>query len=102
MEKLSIDLVRHVANLAQLQLSSPELTRFQQQLSSILTFVVKLDQANTKAVEPTSQVTNLQNVFREDTAGFPLSQEDALANASSKEQGYFKVGKVLEEQDGAN
>lgn len=94
---LSTDDVKHVATLARLGLTSQELNKFQKQLSSIIDFVGKLNELDTKNVEATSQVTGLENIFREDKITQSLSQEEALTNSPDKYKGYFKVKPVLEE-----
>lgn len=88
--------VRHVANLANLKLTPKELKKFQKQLSSILEYVNQLDKLNTKNVEPTSQVTGLENVFREDKVTPSFSQEEALSNAPKRHKGFFKVNAVFQ------
>lgn len=87
--------VRHVARLASLNLTSAELKKFQKQLASILTYVEQLRELDTKRVEPTSQVTGLENFFREDEARPSMTQEEVLSNAKEKHHGFFKVNAIL-------
>jgi len=63
---LSTEEVKKVAQLARLNLSEEELELYRGQLSSILDYVGQLKEVNTDGVEPTSQVTGLANVTRED------------------------------------
>lgn len=88
--------VANVAKLANLQIKEEEKEKFQQQLSSILQYISKLKEVNTKDIEQTSQVTGLENVTRDDIATTSLSQEDALFNTKSKHNGLFKVKAILE------
>ena len=94
--KLSEDKVRHVAKLAKLELGANEIEKFQKQLSEILDYVAILNEDETGKVEPTSQVTGLENVFREDKVEKSLIQEEALSGAKNKQQGRFKVKAILE------
>lgn len=87
--------VKHVAKLANLPLSSKEEKKFEKQLSSILDYVEQLNSVDTKDVDITSQVTNLENVTREDKPDLSLDQEEALLNTKSKHNGFFKVGMIL-------
>ncbi len=87
--------VKHIAKLANLPLSKKEEKKFENQLSSILNYVEQLNSVDTKGVDITSQVTNLENVTREDKTEISLEQEDALLNTKSMHNGFFKVGKVL-------
>lgn len=67
MANLSHDDVRHIAKLARLTLSEEEVEKLAGELTSILSYVDKLQEVNTEGVEPTAQVTGLTNSFREDT-----------------------------------
>ena len=89
--------VSHVAKLANLPLSEEEKKKFEKQLSETLEYVNQLNEIDIKGVEPTSQVTGLENVKREDVAKPSLSQEEALKNTKSKYNGFFKVKAILNE-----
>lgn len=88
--------VEHVADLARLDLAEGEAEAFKGQLDAILSYVEKLEQLNTEAVEPTSHAIPVNNVFREDIIVQPLGQTKALANAPDKADGCFRVPKVVE------
>lgn len=94
---LSENEVRHAAKLAKLELSEAEVKLFLMQLSSILQFVDQLSKVDTKGIEPTSQITGLENIFREDAVEPSLTQEAVLSNTKRKYQGYFLVDAVLEQ-----
>ncbi len=91
--------VLHVSELAKLMLSQKECRIFLPQLSAIINFVSKLQKINTKGVVPTSQVTGLVNVFREDKIDKSriLSQKTALKNKEKTHNGYFIVPAVFGE-----
>ncbi|MBU3957016.1 Asp-tRNA(Asn)/Glu-tRNA(Gln) amidotransferase subunit GatC [Patescibacteria group bacterium] len=93
---LSKDQVKHIAKLANLKLTSAEINKFQKQLSEVLEYVEQLNKLDTKKVEPTSQVTGLENVFREDEPKPSLSQEEVLSGAKNTEKGMFKVKAIFE------
>lgn len=94
--RLSTDQVQKVAKLANLPLAKEEEDRFAVQLSETLEYVEKLDQVDTSSVEPTSQVTGLVNVTREDVISPSLSQKDALKNAKSTHNGFIMVEAILD------
>ncbi len=94
--KITIAEVEHVARLARLELTKEEKERMRAQLDSILSYVEKLNELDTSAVEPTSHVLPMINVFREDEVGPSLSQEEALANAPDRHDVFFRVPKILE------
>ncbi len=82
--------------LARLRLAGEEKELFISQLSSILGYMEKLDELDTKDVEPTSHVLSLNNVMREDTAAPSLPREDALLNAPSHTEKFYRVPKIIE------
>ena len=90
--------VEHVAKLARLEVSEDEKAMFARQLSSILTYIDQLKEADTAGVEPTATVLPTDNVFREDEVRPSLSQEQALANAPDRADGFFRVPKILEDR----
>ncbi len=91
--KISIE---HVANLARLSLSEGEKELFGRQLDSILSYMDKLNELDTKGVEPTSHVIAIRNVTREDAVVLSLDREDALANAPDRTEKFYRVPKIIE------
>ncbi|MBI4084834.1 MAG: Asp-tRNA(Asn)/Glu-tRNA(Gln) amidotransferase subunit GatC [Candidatus Levybacteria bacterium] len=90
--------VSHVAKLANLALKDEEIKKFEKQLSAILEYIKKLSAVDTKNVEPTSQVTGLENVTREDIVSPSLPQEKVLSSAKSKHNGFFVVKGILDQE----
>ena len=90
--------VSHIAKLANLFISPQEETKLEKQLDETIAYVRELEKVNTKNVEPTSQVTGLENVTREDIAKPSLSQDQALFNAKSTHNGFFKVNAILNQE----
>ena len=92
--------VEKVAKLARLEVTAAEKEAFAKQLSQILTHVEKLNQYDTKGIEPTSTVMGRVNVFREDVVRPSLPTDKALANAPERETGgFFVVPKIIEERE---
>jgi len=90
------DDVLHLAQLSNLQLSNDEIARLQQDLGNILGYVQQLDELDTTGVEPTYQVTDLENVWRDDVVkSHPADRERLLALAPDQEKNQIKVPKVL-------
>lgn len=92
---LTISEVEHVALLSRLELTEEEKKMYQQQLSAILDYARKLDDLDTRDVQPTAHVLPLKNVFREDQAGEHMDPEKVLANAPEREGDFFKVPKIV-------
>ena len=64
--KISQEEIKHIALLARLGLTEEEIELYSGQLSSILDYVELLKEVDANGVEPTAQVTGLENVMRED------------------------------------
>ena len=86
-----------IAKLANLNLPENLVSKFGQQLESILNLVSQLKETNTDNVLPTSQVTGLKNIWREDVIDTSrmLTQDEALANAKLKKGGFFCVDRQI-------
>ena len=89
--------VEHIAKLARLEFTGPEKQEFTHQLNEILAYVEQLNKLETSGVEPLAHVVELKNVFRDDEVVAGLSAEEALRNAPSKSERFFKVPKVISE-----
>jgi aspartyl-tRNA(Asn)/glutamyl-tRNA(Gln) amidotransferase subunit C len=93
---LSRDQVRHVALLARLGLEEGEEEYYATQLSGILAHIERMAELDTEAIPPTAQVVAVESPLRADEPRPCLTQEQALANAPSAEDGYFKVRAIQE------
>ena len=96
--EISKEQVEHVAKLARLEVSEDEKAMFARQLSAILTYMDQLKEVDTEGVEPTATVLPTENVWREDAVKPSLTQEQALANAPDKADGFFRVPKIIEDR----
>ncbi len=88
--------VRHLAKLANLGLSDPDIQRMAKELEAIVGYVQQLQSVDTAGVEPIANVAGLANVTRPDVAGAMLSQRDVLGNAPQKNEVAILVPKVVE------
>lgn len=76
---LNTEQVQHIAKLARLGLGKEEGEKFAKQLSDILAYIDMLNEVKVDGVEPTSQVTGLENVKREDKVERFTVKEELLA-----------------------
>lgn len=88
--------VEHIALLSRLSLTEEEKERYRKELSSILDYVNKLNEINTDDIIPTAHVMDLKNVFREDEVIPSMDRDRVLANAKEKQNGCFKVPRIIE------
>jgi aspartyl-tRNA(Asn)/glutamyl-tRNA(Gln) amidotransferase subunit C len=91
---ISGDEVRHVAELARLELTDEELERIGGQLGAILQSIEKIGELDLSGVPPTANPLNLTNVLRPDEPQEELSVEQALANAPEVEGNLFVVPRI--------
>lgn len=96
MTTISLDDVRKLASLSALQINDDEAAKLQTELQNILKFVEQLNAVDTTGVEPTYQVTGLENVWRDDEIiDYGLSREALLKNTPNTQDGQIKVKRVL-------
>jgi len=96
--QLSKDEIQYIAKLARLELTEAELEKYGGQLSAVLNYIDQLKEADVKGIEPTAQVTGLENVLRNDKVKDWDKQEieEALKDAPEREERFIKVKRVIE------
>lgn len=96
MTKLSQDDILKLAQLAQLELTADEVSRFADEISSILGYVEQLQDADLAAYKPTAQVTGLENVTRPDERiEYQAQPETLLKIAPASEAKQIKVKRMI-------
>lgn len=90
--------VRKIADLARIAISEAEIPKYQLELSAILTYVEQLNEVDTNQVEPTSQVTGLENQTRPDAITYDFTREQMLASAIETAEDHVKVKSVFKEK----
>jgi aspartyl-tRNA(Asn)/glutamyl-tRNA(Gln) amidotransferase subunit C len=88
------DVTRHVARLARLALTEPELARMRHELSVILDYVDQVQELDLDAIVPTTHAIPMQNVFRDDVPTPSISAELALREAPEVLGGGFAVPRM--------
>ena len=97
MKTIDSKTVKHVAHLGRLELNEKELAQYSGQLTSILSYISKLNEIDTTNVVPTSHaLSTLKNVFRKDVLRKSLETGVALKNAPASEGDFFKVPQIIE------
>lgn len=90
--------VEKIAKLANLALTEAEVDKFSHQLSSIVSYVEKLNELDTTNIPPMSHSTlsgDTSYAMRDDEPVTSLGQKTALNNAPDGGEGHFKVPKVI-------
>lgn len=96
MSTITNDDVRHLAQLSSLQMSDAEVESLRADIEKIINYINQLDELDTDGVEPTYQVTGLQNVWRDDEIiDSSVSRRQLLALAAEQSDNCVKVPRVL-------
>lgn len=89
--------IEHLAKLAKLPITREEKKDFVGQLDDVLKFVSQIKGAKSKHLIVDATITGLVNVTREDKkVQGGLLQKQALANAPSTKDGYFRVKAIFD------
>lgn len=94
--KITRNDVESVALLSRLEIPETEMETYTGHLNVFLEYADVLTNIDTEGVRPTAHVLPVHNVFRKDEVKATLDRELALSNAPQKEDGFFKVPKIVE------
>ena len=94
---LSKEEVKKIANLARIEISNDEAEKYSTELSEILGFVDKLNEADTESVEPIAHITGAKNITRQDKVVEAIieTKEDIIKNFPEKKDRFDKVKAVF-------
>jgi aspartyl-tRNA(Asn)/glutamyl-tRNA(Gln) amidotransferase subunit C len=101
---VSLDEVRHVAGLANLELTAEELPRMAKDLNAVLGYIAELSELDTEGVPPMAQVSDVLGLdiaqhgesLRPDQVRPSLDRAAVMAEAPETDGRFFKVPKVIE------
>ncbi len=88
--------ILHLADLSDFSLSDNEADDLGKDLQNIIKYISQLDELDTENVEPTYQVFEMENVWRDDEI-LPqdATREELLALTKEEKDNQIKVPKVL-------
>jgi aspartyl-tRNA(Asn)/glutamyl-tRNA(Gln) amidotransferase subunit C len=96
MTKLSREDILKLARLARLDVSEEEISLYQKELSSILQYVEQIQDTDVFGLKPTTQVTGLTNVMRDDEVrDYGVSPDDLLRLAPKTQDRQLKVKRMI-------
>jgi aspartyl-tRNA(Asn)/glutamyl-tRNA(Gln) amidotransferase subunit C len=101
---VSVEDVRHVAELANLELTAEELPRLAKDLNAVLGYIVQLNELDTHEIAPMAQASEVMGVaaaehgetLRADVVLPSLDRGAVMAEAPGTDGRFFKVPKVIE------
>ena len=90
------DTIQHLAKLSNFSVSDAEAKSLQKDLSEILKYISQLEEVDVSDINPTYQVFEMENVWRDDEIlEQEASREDLLALTCEQKDNQIKVPKVL-------
>ncbi len=90
--------IEKIVDLVRIQLKPEEKNKLRKDIQSILGYVEKLNELKTDAIEPTSHVLNLENVYRPDRVEPSSVRDEVLEQAPLSDGKFFKVPKVVDKE----
>ncbi len=102
--RVSMEEVRHVAELANLELTAEELPRMARDLDAVLGYIAQLSELDTTATAPMAQVAEALGIapqtsgedLRRDEVRPSVDRAEVMAQAPETDGRFFKVPKVIE------
>ena len=92
--------IKKIASLAKINISDDELEKYSVQTSKILEYISTLNEVDTSKVDEFSnQLFNNKQSLREDIVEDSLSRDEVVKLAPDSDGVYFKVPKVIKEED---
>lgn len=96
MTQLSRDDVLKLARLARLALTDEEIDEFRSEMEKVLDYVAMLQDVDVSGLQPTTQVTGLTNVMRDDQVkDYGVSREGLLAIVPRRQDDEVKVQRMV-------
>ncbi|MDD4531383.1 MAG: Asp-tRNA(Asn)/Glu-tRNA(Gln) amidotransferase subunit GatC [Candidatus Pacebacteria bacterium] len=90
--------IRRIAKLSYLEIKDGEVETMREKFSSVLEYVKKLQELDLSSASETANLSQAENVFREDI-GIEKNSEDLLKALSKRRDNYLEVKKILYNED---
>lgn len=88
--------INHLAMLSNFSLTDEEANSLQDDLKNIINYISELKELDTEGIEPTYQVFEMENIWRDDEIKPQEADREALLTlAPAAEDNQIKVPKVL-------
>lgn len=93
--KPTID-IKHVANLARIEITGEAREVYQRQLDDVVSYIDKISGLDVSKVDPTLYGRKVETAYREDVSRPGLPLEAIMDNAPDQAGDTFKVPKIIE------
>ena len=88
-------MIDKLAHLSRLEFNESEKHEIRQELEQMIGFIDKLNELDTKGVEPLLHMSDNINIFRKDEVKGEMQRQDVFKNAPLHDDQFFKVPKVI-------
>ena len=95
---MTIDLktVKHISKLSRISIDDNKAKKLSDDLNSIFKFIEKLNELDTKEIEPLTSISETNLKLRKDEIKSKNLREDILKNSPEDNKDFFVVPKVVE------
>ena len=95
---MTIDLktVKHISKLSRISIDDNKAKKLSDDLNSIFKFIEKLNELDTKEIEPLTSIVETNLKLRKDEIKSKNIREDILKNSPEDNKDFFVVPKVVE------
>ena len=90
------DTVKHISKLARISLDDKKVDSLSKNLSSIISFIEKLNEVNTEKTAPLNSIIEASLISRKDEPKQEKIRDQILKNSPEKNDEFFVVPKVIE------
>ena len=90
------DTVKHISKLARISLDNKKVDSLTKNLSTIISFIEKLNELNTDKTIPLTSVIESSLITRKDEPKNEKIRDQILKNSPDKNEKFFVVPKVIE------
>lgn len=95
MDKIDDELISRLERLARIRIHKNEREKLKTDLNRIVEMFDKLQEVDTRGVEPIRHMNEFNDSMREDQPASMLSAEEALSNVANKSDNYIQVPNFL-------
>jgi aspartyl-tRNA(Asn)/glutamyl-tRNA(Gln) amidotransferase subunit C len=100
-KQMTIDSVKRLGTLAKLEIPEASFPKLLSDLRSSFSYIDTIQSLDTSKLSETSQVTGLENVFRDDVIDVTrqLTQDEVLSTVKNSQNGFVKVSAIFSDHE---
>ena len=93
---IDLKTIKHISKLSRISVDDQKAKKLATDLNRIFDFIEKLNELNTKNIEPLTSVAETTLKFRTDEVNSKNIREQILKNSPEKNEDFFVVPRVVE------